>query len=160
MQLMWGFCALQEAKKLFMVLKAKLDGLSHLGLGRKPVTSELEVNVDAAAIAMEDVAPVIVSAAHLRAPEEVHAKVCAAVAIVGVPVCHLLALIPYKQSWQPIDCWCELVTCAQQGVRVHAQDVQGKWKGKGKEETVPLRPQLLAALARVITSCRRFHEHL
>jgi U3 small nucleolar ribonucleoprotein component len=73
----------QEAKKLFMMLQAKLDGLAHLGLGRKPVTSELEVNIDAAAIAMEDVAPVILSAAHLRAPEEVHAKVCATAACFG-----------------------------------------------------------------------------
>jgi Mpp10 protein len=65
----------QEAKKLFTVLCAKLDALSHLSLAPKPVTSELEVRVDTPAIAMEDAAPVTMSAANTRAPEEVHAKV-------------------------------------------------------------------------------------
>lgn len=67
--------ALQEARQLFTVLCAKLDALSHLSLAPKPVVTDMSVRVDTAAIAMEDAAPVTMSAASLRAPEEVHAKV-------------------------------------------------------------------------------------
>ena len=69
-------CTLQEAKKLFAALTAKLDALSHLSLAPKPVTTELEVRVDTPAIAMEEAAPVTMSAANMRAPEELHAQVC------------------------------------------------------------------------------------
>ena len=68
--------ALQEAKRLFRILAAKLDALSHLSYVPKPMVSDLEVKVDARAISMEEAAPVTVSAAHLKAPEEAHPKVC------------------------------------------------------------------------------------
>jgi U3 small nucleolar RNA-associated protein MPP10 len=66
---------IQEAKQLFERLGAKLDALSHLSLAPKPVVSELEVRVNAAAIAMEEAAPVTMSTASMQAPEEVHAPV-------------------------------------------------------------------------------------
>lgn len=53
---------------------AKLDALSHSSLAAKPVTADLEVTVSAPAVAMEDAAPVTMSAADMQAPEEVHAK--------------------------------------------------------------------------------------
>ena len=55
---------------------AKLDGLSHLSAAPKLNTAELEVRVDTAAISMEEAAPVVASAASMKAPEEVHAQVC------------------------------------------------------------------------------------
>lgn len=69
--------AVQEAQAVFLQLMAKLDALSHLSVAPKANLAELEVRVDAAAIAMEDAAPVIASAASTRAPEELHAQVCA-----------------------------------------------------------------------------------
>lgn len=61
---------MQEIHALFKKLSSKLDALSHLGLAAKPVITDLEVKVDAPAIAMEEAAPVMVSAAALKAPEE------------------------------------------------------------------------------------------
>lgn len=60
---------------MFKLLCAKLDALSHHSFTPKPVVSEVEVAVEAAAIAMEEAAPVTMSAASLKVPEEVHGKV-------------------------------------------------------------------------------------
>ena len=56
-------------------MSAKLDALSHLGLAAKPVITEMEVKVDAPAIAMEEAAPVTMSTASMKVPEEAHAQV-------------------------------------------------------------------------------------
>lgn len=85
---------MQEAKKLFTKLCAKLDALSHLSLVPKPVVSDLEVRVDTAAIAMEEAAPVTASVANLRAPEEVHAAVRAA-----PPLTFTLVLLVGQSLW-------------------------------------------------------------
>lgn len=66
---------MQEIQALFKKLSSKLDALSHLGLAAKPVIADLEVKVDVPAIAMEEAAPVMVSTASLKAPEEAAAQV-------------------------------------------------------------------------------------
>jgi U3 small nucleolar RNA-associated protein MPP10 len=65
----------QEIKALCTELFAKLDALSHLSLTPKPIVTDLEVQADMPAIAMEETAPVAMSVAAMQAPEEAHAKV-------------------------------------------------------------------------------------
>ncbi len=50
---------------------AKLDALSHFHFAPKPVVEDLTVRTDVAAVAMEEAAPVAVSAASMRLPGEV-----------------------------------------------------------------------------------------
>ena len=64
----------RDARALFAALCGKLDALSHFQFAPKPFVADLEVSKrDVPALAMEEVAPSIVSAAALRAPEEVYA---------------------------------------------------------------------------------------
>ena len=64
----------REARALFAALCAKLDSLSHFQFAPKPVVEDLQVaKRDVPALAMEEVAPAVVSTATLRAPEEVYA---------------------------------------------------------------------------------------
>eukprot|EP00879_Flechtneria_rotunda_P007579 GHRR01007950.1.p1 GENE.GHRR01007950.1~~GHRR01007950.1.p1 ORF type:complete len:537 (+),score=268.55 GHRR01007950.1:389-1999(+) len=62
-----------QAKALFQALCAKLDALSSFIYTPKPVIQELEVRSDVAALALEEVAPLVVSDAALRTPGEVFA---------------------------------------------------------------------------------------
>ncbi len=64
----------REARGVFAALCGKLDALSHFQFAPKPLVAELEVSKkDIPALAMEEVAPAMVSTAALRAPEEVYA---------------------------------------------------------------------------------------
>jgi len=64
----------REARALFAALCAKLDALSHFQFAPKPFVEDMQVaKKDVPALAMEEVAPALVSTASLRAPEEVYA---------------------------------------------------------------------------------------
>jgi U3 small nucleolar RNA-associated protein MPP10 len=64
----------REARALFAALCAKLDALSHFQFAPKPFVEDMHVaKKDVPALAMEEVAPALVSTASLRAPEEVYA---------------------------------------------------------------------------------------
>ncbi|BDA50529.1 probable U3 small nucleolar ribonucleoprotein protein MPP10 at C-terminar half [Coccomyxa sp. Obi] len=60
-----------EARSLVKALFAKLDALSHFHFAPKPVIEDLSVRADVPALAMEEVAPQVVSEAAMRLPEEV-----------------------------------------------------------------------------------------
>ncbi|KAK9823286.1 hypothetical protein WJX72_001624 [[Myrmecia] bisecta] len=60
-----------EARALMKALSAKLDALSHFHYAPKPVVEDMTVKADVPALAMEEVAPMVVSEANMRAPEEV-----------------------------------------------------------------------------------------
>ncbi|CAK0787054.1 hypothetical protein CVIRNUC_010270 [Coccomyxa viridis] len=61
-----------EARALTRALFAKLDALSHFQYAPKPVIEDLSIRTDVPALAMEEVAPQIVSEAAMRLPEEVY----------------------------------------------------------------------------------------
>ncbi|KAL2607436.1 hypothetical protein R1flu_026009 [Riccia fluitans] len=60
-----------EATLLFRALCSRLDALSHFSFAPKPVIEDMGVRADVPALAMEEVAPLLVSEASLLAPEEV-----------------------------------------------------------------------------------------
>eukprot|EP00897_Mesotaenium_endlicherianum_P002116 jgi/Mesen1/1932/ME000146S01016 len=63
----------QMAGALFKELSLKLDALSHYHFAPKPVVEDMAVRADVPALAMEEVAPVMMSEASLLAPEEIFA---------------------------------------------------------------------------------------
>ena len=63
----------QEARALFKQLVAKLDALASFHFAPKPVVEELAVRSDVAAAAVEEVAPLTVSAASMRTAAEAFA---------------------------------------------------------------------------------------
>lgn len=60
----------KEATRLFKALCIKLDALSHFHFTPKPVIEDMVVRSDVPALAMEEVAPLMVSDAQMLAPEE------------------------------------------------------------------------------------------
>lgn len=60
----------KEATGLFKALCIKLDALSHFHFTPKPVIEDMAVRSDVPALAMEEVAPLMVSDAQMLAPEE------------------------------------------------------------------------------------------
>eukprot|EP00249_Psilotum_nudum_P021802 c28255_g1_i1 orf=268-2082(+) len=63
----------KEADMLFKALCIRLDALSHFHFAPKPVIEDMTLQLDVPALAMEEVAPLAVSDAHMLAPEEVFA---------------------------------------------------------------------------------------
>ncbi|XP_042411848.1 U3 small nucleolar ribonucleoprotein protein MPP10-like [Zingiber officinale] len=64
-----------EATMLFKKISLKLDALSHFHFAPKPVIEDMSIQVNVAALAMEEVAPLVVSDAAMLAPEEIfHGK--------------------------------------------------------------------------------------
>lgn len=61
----------KEATNLFKSLCVRLDALSHFHFTPKPVIEDMAVHLDVPALAMEEVAPLMVSDAQMLAPEEV-----------------------------------------------------------------------------------------
>ncbi|KAK9841258.1 hypothetical protein WJX74_002726 [Apatococcus lobatus] len=60
----------KEARMLLKSLFARLDALSHFHYAPKPIIEDMQVRAEVPALAMEDVAPQVVSTASMRAPEE------------------------------------------------------------------------------------------
>ncbi|KAK9835328.1 hypothetical protein WJX81_002321 [Elliptochloris bilobata] len=60
-----------EARALVAALTARLDALSHFHFAPRPVVEDLTVRADVPALAMEEVAPQVVSEAAMRRAEEV-----------------------------------------------------------------------------------------
>ncbi|KAH7433449.1 hypothetical protein KP509_07G070300 [Ceratopteris richardii] len=60
----------KEAIQLFKAVCVKLDALSHFHFTPKPVIEDMTVRQDVPALAMEEVAPLMVSDAQMLAPEE------------------------------------------------------------------------------------------
>ncbi|KAG6532221.1 hypothetical protein ZIOFF_006060 [Zingiber officinale] len=64
-----------EATMLFKKISLKLDALSHFHFAPKPVIEDMSIQVNVPAVAMEEVAPLVVSDAVMLAPEEIfHGK--------------------------------------------------------------------------------------
>ncbi|KAG6518080.1 hypothetical protein ZIOFF_021482 [Zingiber officinale] len=64
-----------EATMLFKKISLKLDALSHFHFAPKPVIEDMSIQVNVPALAMEKVAPLVVSDAAMLAPEEIfHGK--------------------------------------------------------------------------------------
>ncbi|KAG6473399.1 hypothetical protein ZIOFF_067315 [Zingiber officinale] len=64
-----------EATMLFKKISLKLDALSHFHFAPKPVIEDMSIQVNVPALAMEEVAPLVVSDAAMLAPEEIfHGK--------------------------------------------------------------------------------------
>jgi len=64
----------EEIEAMFKNLCWKLDALSNFHFTPKPIVRELQVKPSAPAITMEEVVPMSVSEANLRAPEEIYDK--------------------------------------------------------------------------------------
>ncbi|XP_078431493.1 U3 small nucleolar ribonucleoprotein [Wolffia australiana] len=62
----------KEASFLFKKLCLKLDALSHFHFAPKPVIEDMSVQANIPALAMEEVAPLVVSDAAMLAPEEIY----------------------------------------------------------------------------------------
>ncbi|KAI5061509.1 hypothetical protein GOP47_0024014 [Adiantum capillus-veneris] len=60
----------KEATRIFKAVCVKLDALSHFHFTPKPVIEDMAVRTDVPALAMEEVAPLMVSDAQMLAPEE------------------------------------------------------------------------------------------
>ncbi|RZC72017.1 hypothetical protein C5167_035209 [Papaver somniferum] len=63
----------KEASLLFQKLCYKLDALSHFHFTPKPIIEDMSIQVNVPALAMEEIAPLVVSDATMLAPEEVFA---------------------------------------------------------------------------------------
>ncbi|KAG6521158.1 hypothetical protein ZIOFF_018224 [Zingiber officinale] len=64
-----------EATMLFKKISLKLDALSHFHFAPKPVIEDMSIQVNVPALAMEEVAPLVVSDAAMLALEEIfHGK--------------------------------------------------------------------------------------
>ncbi|KAG6479658.1 hypothetical protein ZIOFF_063126 [Zingiber officinale] len=64
-----------EATMLLKKISLKLDALSHFHFAPKPVIEDMSIQVNVPALAMEEVAPLVVSDAAMLAPEEIfHGK--------------------------------------------------------------------------------------